>query len=65
MRRLLKRRFVQESLESAEKEMGGKTLTLDELEKLLTEQGVQTNRDNAYRIASDSTSRVIYINGKL
>lgn len=65
MKRLLKRRFVQESLESAEKEMGGKTLTLDELEKLLTEQGVQTNRDNAYRIASDSTSRVIYISGKL
>ncbi|XP_043676025.1 DNA excision repair protein ERCC-5 [Vespula pensylvanica] len=64
MKRLLKRRFVQESLESAEKEMGGKTLTLDELEKLLTEQGVQTNRDNAYRIASDSTSRVIYISDK-
>ncbi|KAL2723861.1 DNA repair protein complementing XP-G cells [Vespula squamosa] len=64
MKRLLKRRFVQESLESAEREMGGKTLTLDELEKLLTEQGVQTNRDNAYRIASDSTSRVIYISDK-
>ncbi|KAI4489121.1 hypothetical protein M0804_004619 [Polistes exclamans] len=64
MKRLLKRRFVQESLETAEKEMGGKTLTLEELEKLLTEQGVQTNRDNAYRIASDSTSRVIYISDK-
>lgn len=42
MKRLLKRRLVQTSLESAEKEMGGKTLTLEELEKLLTEQGVTT-----------------------
>lgn len=64
MKRLLKRKFVQESLETAEKEMGGKTLTLEELEKLLTEQGVQTNRDTAFRIASDSTTRIIYINDK-
>ena len=66
MKRLLKRRLVQESLEKAEKEMGGKTLTLEELDKLLTEQGVNTSDhdDRAYRIASDSTTRVIFVNGK-
>lgn len=66
MKRLLKRRLVQESLEVAEKEMGGKTLTLEELEKLLTEQGVNTSEqdDSAYRIASDSATRVIFANDK-
>lgn len=67
MQRLLKRRRVQESLESAEKEMGGKTLTLEELERMLTEQGIETNNDKTFRIAADSTTRLIYINdpGKL
>lgn len=65
MKRLLKRRLVQQSLESAEKEMGGKTLTLDELDKLLTEQGIATSdRDCDYRIAGDSTTRLIYISDK-
>lgn len=64
MKRLLKRRLVQQSLESAEKEMGGKTLTLDELDKLLKEQGIPTNVQNyAYRIAADDTTRLIYISG--
>lgn len=45
--------------------MGGKTLTLDDLDKLLTEQGITTDSTNyAYRIAADSTTRLIYINGK-
>ncbi|XP_060826334.1 DNA excision repair protein ERCC-5 homolog isoform X2 [Bombus pascuorum] len=65
MKRLLKRRLVQQSLESAEKEMGGKTLTLDELDKLLKEQGIPTNVQNyAYRIAADDTTRLIYISDK-
>ncbi|XP_033210006.1 DNA repair protein complementing XP-G cells homolog isoform X1 [Belonocnema kinseyi] len=66
MQRLLKRRTVQESLEVAEKEMGGKTLTLEELDTLLTELGVNTSErdDSAYRIASDSTTRVIFVNDK-
>lgn len=65
LKRLLKRRHVQASLESAEKEMGGKTLTLEELDKLLTEQGVDTkSRDTAFRIAADNTTRLIYINDK-
>ncbi|KAK0179791.1 hypothetical protein PV327_005509 [Microctonus hyperodae] len=63
MQRLLKRRKVQESLEEAEQEMGGKNLTLDELEKLMLEQGVDVqNKDTAFRIAADSTTRLIYIN---
>ena len=45
--------------------MGGKTFTLEELDKLLTDQGISTTlQDDAYRIASDSTTRVIYLNGK-
>lgn len=65
LKRLLKRRYVQESLESAEKEMGGKTLTLEELDKLLTEQGVNTNsKDAAFRIAADNATRLIYISDK-
>ncbi|EZA58905.1 DNA repair protein complementing XP-G cells [Ooceraea biroi] len=65
LNRLLKRRYVQESLESAEKEMGGKTLTLEELDKLLTEQGINTKgRDTAFRIAADDTTRLIYISDK-
>ncbi|KOC63306.1 DNA repair protein complementing XP-G cells [Habropoda laboriosa] len=65
MKRLLKRRLVQESLESAEQEMGGKTLTLDELDKLLTEQGINTSgRNCTYRIAGDNTTRLIYISDK-
>ncbi|XP_063973946.1 uncharacterized protein LOC135160830 [Diachasmimorpha longicaudata] len=62
MKRLLKRRQVQESLEAAEQEMGGKNLTLDELEKIMSDQGVDTkSRDLAYRIASDDVTRLIYI----
>ncbi|XP_036150142.1 DNA repair protein complementing XP-G cells homolog isoform X2 [Monomorium pharaonis] len=64
LKRLLKRRHVQESLESAEKEMGGKTLTLEELDKLLTEQGIDTKSRDAFRIAADSTTRLIYVSDK-
>ncbi|XP_015113783.1 DNA repair protein complementing XP-G cells homolog [Diachasma alloeum] len=63
MTRLLKRRQAQELLEATEQEMGGKNLTLEELETLMSEQGVDTtSRDLAYRIASDAVTRVIYIN---
>ncbi|XP_076638193.1 rad2 superfamily protein mus201 [Colletes latitarsis] len=65
MKRLLKRRLVQTNLEAAEKEMGGKTLTLDELNKLLTEQGINTSGQNCtYRVAADSSTRLIYISDK-
>ena len=68
MKRLLKRRLVQESLENAEKEMGGKTLTLEELDKILKEQGIfkPTDIQNyTHRIAADNTTRLIYISGIL
>jgi hypothetical protein len=46
--------------------MGGKTLTLEELDKLLTDQGIQTTqRDDMFRIASDSRTRVIYMKGNI
>lgn len=65
MKRLLKRRLVQQSLENAEKEMGGKTLTLEELDKLLKEQGIPTDIQNyTHRIAADNTTRLIYISDK-
>ncbi|XP_053985071.1 DNA excision repair protein ERCC-5 homolog [Hylaeus volcanicus] len=65
MKRLLKRRLVQQNLETAEKEMGGKTLTLDELDKLLTEQGVNTSGYNCtYRVAADNSTRLLYISDK-
>ncbi|XP_046482836.1 DNA excision repair protein ERCC-5 homolog [Neodiprion pinetum] len=65
MKRLLKRRNVQECLEEAEREMGGKTMTLEELDVLLTEQGIATTTkiDNASRIAADNLTRFVYING--
>lgn len=45
--------------------MGGKTLTLEELDRLLTDQGIETmqKHDAAFRIASDSTTRVVYVKG--
>lgn len=66
MKRLLKRRNVQECLEEAEREMGGKTMTLEELDILLTEQGIATTTkdDRANRIAADNLTRFVYINGK-
>ncbi|XP_067007382.2 DNA excision repair protein ERCC-5 isoform X2 [Anabrus simplex] len=63
MKRLLKRRSVQVSLEEAEKEMGGKTLNLGELEELMADHGIITDSEIGKRIASDSTTRFIFING--
>lgn len=64
MRRLLKRRAVQVSLEDAEKEMGGKCLSLGELEALLAEEGVvETTVINKFgnKIASDEHTRFLHI----
>ncbi|XP_069684242.1 DNA excision repair protein ERCC-5 isoform X2 [Periplaneta americana] len=61
MSRLLKRRSVQVSLEDAEKEMGGRSLSLGELEELLSEQGVVTESKAGMRIASDETTRYLYV----
>ncbi|XP_067632122.1 DNA excision repair protein ERCC-5 homolog [Eurosta solidaginis] len=40
MKRLLKRRLVQQSIEETEKEMGGKTLTFTDLQNMFTEEGI-------------------------
>ncbi|XP_063242299.1 DNA excision repair protein ERCC-5 isoform X2 [Bacillus rossius redtenbacheri] len=61
MARLLKRRSVQVSLEEAEKEMGGRTLSLGELEELLSDQGVVLASDLGRRIASDNVTRYLYV----
>uniref|UniRef100_A0A182RM05 DNA excision repair protein ERCC-5 n=1 Tax=Anopheles funestus TaxID=62324 RepID=A0A182RM05_ANOFN len=62
MKRLLKRRQVQVELEEAEKEMGGKCLSLAELESLLTEEGVETSSNRAaQQIASDENTRFLLV----
>lgn len=67
MKRLLKRRQVQVSLEDAEKEMGGKSLSLAEIENLLKEEGV-VDIDKAgpsgtvsKHIASDENTRYLHV----
>ncbi|XP_044266103.1 DNA excision repair protein ERCC-5 homolog [Tribolium madens] len=60
MKRLLKRQSVQIALENVEKEMGGHSLSLGELEKLLKDQGVITNL-KGNRIASDENTRFLLI----
>uniref|UniRef100_A0A1B6EGL3 XPG N-terminal domain-containing protein n=1 Tax=Clastoptera arizonana TaxID=38151 RepID=A0A1B6EGL3_9HEMI len=62
MKRLLTRRSVQVSLEEVEKEMGGRTLSLGDVEKMLKEGGVDVSANFGQRIASDSTTRFLYVN---
>lgn len=62
MNRLMKRYKVQVSIEEAEKEMGGHSLSLGELERLLNDQGVVTkNLEIGNRIASDENTRYLFI----
>ncbi|XP_054283416.1 DNA excision repair protein ERCC-5-like [Macrosteles quadrilineatus] len=61
MSRLLKRRSVQVSLEEAEKEMGGRTLSLHDVEALMAEGGIEINPQLGKRIASDDVTRFIYV----
>ncbi|CAO1355662.1 unnamed protein product [Diamesa hyperborea] len=63
MSRLIRRRQVQTSLEDAEKEMGGKTWSLSELESLLSEDGViqAASTNHAQRIASDEQTRFLLV----
>jgi hypothetical protein len=51
------------SLENAEREMGGQSLSLGELEEILSEQGVVTDSSIGTRIASDSITRYVYLKG--
>lgn len=61
MNRLLKRRRVQVELEGAEKEMGGKGLSLAELENLLSEKGVVDPEIATSRIASNEHVRFLHV----
>lgn len=53
MKRLLKRRQVQIELEEAEKEIGGKSLSLVELESLLSEKGIVDPEIAKQRVVSN------------
>lgn len=61
MKRLLKRRLVQVELEGAEKEMGGKGLSMAELENLLSEEGVVDPDIATERIASNEQVRYLHV----
>lgn len=61
MKRLLKRRQVQVELEEAEKEMGGKGLSMAELENLLSEEGVVDPDLVTERIASNEHVRYLHV----
>lgn len=64
MQRLLKRRKVQECLQETEKEMGDTGMSLNELESLLNEEGIDTKIETlpTRRIASNNTTRYLLIN---
>ncbi|XP_045512140.1 DNA excision repair protein ERCC-5 homolog [Pieris brassicae] len=64
MERLLKRRKVQECIEETEKEIGDIGMSLNDLETLLNEEGINTNIEDfpSRRIASDQSTRYLLIN---
>lgn len=61
MKRLLKRRQVQVELQEAEKEMGGKGLSMAELENLLSEEGVVDPDVVTERVASNEHVRYVHV----
>lgn len=61
MKRLLKRRSIQVSLEEVEKEIGGRTLSLGDVEAMLAEEGVEITGQVGSRIASDDVTRYVYV----
>lgn len=61
MKRLLKRRQVQVELEEAEKEMGGKGISMADLENLLSEEGVVDPDIATERIASSEHVRFLHV----
>lgn len=64
MKRLLKRRQVQMSLESAEKEMGGKCLSLAEMEAMLTDEGILNAASSNAAKAIASNENALYLHVK-
>ncbi|XP_055920189.1 DNA excision repair protein ERCC-5 homolog [Eupeodes corollae] len=64
MKRLLKRRQVQESIEEVQKEMDGvRTFTLSELEDIFTEEGIieTSSLSGTKHISSDSNTRYLLV----
>jgi len=64
MKRLLKRRAVQEGLEQAEQEMGGTTLTYSELCDFFSEEGIVTPtaiEQSTRQISSDEHTRFLLV----
>lgn len=64
MKRLLKRRDVQVSLETAEQEMGGRSLTFAELTNIFTEEGIlETDlmKQSTKQISSDEHTRFLLV----
>ncbi|XP_041979248.1 DNA excision repair protein ERCC-5 homolog isoform X2 [Aricia agestis] len=63
MQRLLKRRKLQECLEETEKEIGEGSMSLNELESLLNEEGIDTKIESlpSRRIASNNNTRFLLI----
>lgn len=64
MKRLLKRRDVQVSLESAEQEMGGRTLTYAELTNIFSEEGIletEIVEKGSKQITSDEHTRFLLV----
>lgn len=61
MKRLLKRRQVQVELEEAEKEIGGQTLSLIELESLLSEKGIVDPEIAKQRVTSNEHIRYLHV----
>lgn len=62
MQRLLKRRKVQMCLEDAQKELGGQSLSVRDLEMLLTEDGVVAAAETkSKRIDSDDKTRFLMV----
>lgn len=64
MKRLLKRRAVQESLEQAQQEMGGHTLTYAELSDFFSEEGIVTPtaiEQSTRQISSDEHTRFLLV----
>ncbi|XP_053961407.1 DNA excision repair protein ERCC-5 [Anastrepha ludens] len=64
MKRLLKRRAVQESIEETEKEMGERALTFTDLQNLFTEDGtlvLENTKRRSEIVCSDETLRVTLV----
>lgn len=53
------------SLDSAAKEMGGRSMTLNELEDMFKEEGIVTDNLSGRRIVGDNVTRFLYISGTL